>query len=45
MERYFIEVSYKGTRYSGFQIQDNALTIQSEVERALQIFYKEKIEL
>jgi tRNA pseudouridine38-40 synthase len=45
MERYFIEVSYKGTKYSGFQIQENAVTIQSELEKALQIFYKEKIDL
>ena len=24
MPRYFIEVAYKGTRYSGFQVQQNA---------------------
>ncbi|MEO6188426.1 MAG: tRNA pseudouridine synthase A, partial [Ginsengibacter sp.] len=35
MPRYFIEVSYKGTNYAGFQIQKNAVTIQSEVEIAL----------
>ncbi len=40
MSRYFIEVAYKGTNYSGFQIQKNALTIQSEIERALRIFFK-----
>lgn len=34
MGRYFIEVAYKGTAYSGFQIQQNAATIQSEVEKA-----------
>lgn len=34
MIRYFLEVSYKGTRYSGFQSQHNALTIQQEVEKA-----------
>ncbi len=45
MPRYFIEVSYKGTNYCGFQIQENAITIQSEVEKALRIFYKEKFEL
>ncbi|MBL0144842.1 MAG: tRNA pseudouridine(38-40) synthase TruA [Chitinophagaceae bacterium] len=45
MPRYFIEVAYKGTNYSGFQIQDNANTIQAEVEKALQIYYKERIEL
>ncbi|MEO9003728.1 MAG: tRNA pseudouridine(38-40) synthase TruA [Ginsengibacter sp.] len=40
MPRYFIEVSYKGTSYSGFQIQKNSVTIQSEVEKALSIFFK-----
>jgi len=43
--RYFIEVSYKGTNYSGFQIQHNANTVQAEVEKALQVFFKEKINL
>jgi tRNA pseudouridine38-40 synthase len=37
--RYFLEVSYKGTHYSGFQIQHNANTIQAEVEKALEVFY------
>jgi tRNA pseudouridine38-40 synthase len=37
MSRYFLEVAYKGTRYSGFQIQQNAPTIQSEIEKALDI--------
>lgn len=41
MPRYFIEVSYKGTDYSGFQIQKNSVTIQSEIEKALSIFFKE----
>lgn len=45
MPRYFIEVSYKGTNYSGFQVQQNANSIQAEIEKALQIFYKEKFEL
>ena len=40
MPRYFIEVSYKGTRYSGFQVQQNANTIQSELEKALEIFFR-----
>lgn len=42
MSRYFIEVSYKGTNYSGFQIQQNANTIQAEVEKALEIVLKKK---
>jgi tRNA pseudouridine38-40 synthase len=33
--RYFIRVSYKGTRYAGFQIQHKADTIQGQLERAL----------
>lgn len=45
MNRYFIEVSYMGTGYAGFQIQDNAPTIQAEVERALEVFSKIKITL
>lgn len=45
MSRYFLELSYHGKNYAGFQIQDNARTIQSEVENALEIFYKQKIDL
>lgn len=45
MPRYFIEVSYKGTHYSGFQKQQNANSIQAEVEKALHIYYKNKFEL
>ncbi|MFY7899183.1 MAG: tRNA pseudouridine(38-40) synthase TruA [Chitinophagaceae bacterium] len=45
MQRYFLEVSYKGTRYSGFQVQNNAVTIQSKVQEALQIFYKSPFQL
>ncbi len=40
MPRYFIEVFYKGTRYSGFQVQQNANSIQAEMEKALNIFFR-----
>lgn len=43
--RHFIEVAYKGTVYAGFQRQENANTIQAEVERALKIYFREDIEL
>ena len=33
--RYFIEISYKGTNYSGWQIQPNSNTIQTELNSAL----------
>ena len=45
MPRYFIEVSYKGTNYAGFQIQQNANSIQSEVSKAFKIFFKKDFEL
>jgi len=45
MHRYFLEVAYKGTNYSGFQIQHNANTIQAEVEKALAILFRQQITL
>lgn len=45
MCRYFIEVAYKGTRYSGFQVQQNALTIQSEVEQAFTTIQRQPVSL
>jgi len=33
--RYFIELSYRGTRYHGWQVQANASSVQGEVNRAL----------
>lgn len=45
MQRYFLELAYKGTKYSGFQVQENANTIQEETEKALEIFFKQKISL
>ncbi len=45
MSRYFLEVSYKGTNYSGFQTQINANSIQAEVEKAFLILQKEKVSL
>jgi tRNA pseudouridine38-40 synthase len=45
MPRYFLELAYKGTRYSGFQVQDNAITIQSEVERVLEVYLRGRVEL
>lgn len=45
MPRYFLEVAYKGTRYSGFQVQQNANTIQSEIEKAFTILHRKPIAL
>lgn len=45
MSRYFLEVMYKGTAYSGFQVQDNAATIQSFVEAALKVYLRQPVAL
>lgn len=45
MARYFLEVSYKGNNYSGFQIQQNANSIQQEVEKALGTFFRHRFVL
>ncbi|MDP4264698.1 MAG: tRNA pseudouridine(38-40) synthase TruA [Bacteroidota bacterium] len=43
MPRYFLEVFYKGSGYSGFQAQHNANTIQAEIEKAFEILQRDKI--
>ncbi|HVM89333.1 MAG TPA: tRNA pseudouridine(38-40) synthase TruA [Puia sp.] len=40
MPRYFLEVSYKGNNYSGFQKQDNANSVQEEIEKAFAVFFR-----
>jgi tRNA pseudouridine38-40 synthase len=45
MQRYFLEVSYKGANYSGFQIQENASSVQAEIEKVLTILQKKEIPL
>lgn len=42
MSRYFLEVAYRGTNYSGFQVQQNANSIQEEIEKSFQTLQKEK---
>lgn len=43
INRYFIELSYRGTKYHGWQIQENAHSVQSELNKALSILLKENI--
>jgi tRNA pseudouridine38-40 synthase len=45
MPTYFLALTYKGTRFAGFQIQDNAITIQGQVERAMAIYLRESVQL
>ena len=41
--RYFIELSYDGAPFGGWQIQDNSVTVQEVVQRALSTLLKEEI--
>jgi tRNA pseudouridine38-40 synthase len=43
MSRYFLEIAYKGTAYSGFQIQANAGSVQEQVEKAFAIFFRKEV--
>jgi len=43
--RFFIELSYKGTNYHGWQVQPNANTIQAEINKALSTILNAKIEV
>ena len=45
MTRYFLEVAYRGTAYSGFQSQENANTIQQEVEQAFRTLQRNAVVL
>ena len=41
--RYFIELSYKGTFFHGWQIQPNAISVQETLEKALSLLLRESI--
>lgn len=43
MNRYFMEVAYKGAPYAGFQVQENAVTIQSEIQQALEVYFRRQV--
>jgi len=44
-QRYFIELSFRGTEYCGWQIQPNARSVQQTIEEAMALLLKEKIRL
>ncbi|MFT4835065.1 MAG: tRNA pseudouridine38-40 synthase [Marinoscillum sp.] len=41
--RYFLDISYLGTAYHGWQIQQNANTVQAEINRALSLLLQEDL--
>jgi pseudouridylate synthase I len=42
-QRYFIELSYNGTDYHGWQVQPNAVTVQECLDRALSTYFRQPI--
>ncbi|HNR19757.1 MAG TPA: tRNA pseudouridine(38-40) synthase TruA [Bacteroidia bacterium] len=44
MHRYFLELSYNGANYSGWQIQKNAVSVQEKVNEALSAYTNSNIE-
>lgn len=43
--RYFIELSYKGTKYHGWQIQPDANSVQEEINKAISTILQEEISI
>ncbi len=43
MQRYFIELAYNGNNYNGWQIQDNAPSIQAAVNEAISVILQQNI--
>ena len=43
-QRYFIELSYNGTNFHGWQVQPNAISIQEHIDRALKVYFRQNIE-
>ena len=41
--RYFIELSYKGTKYHGWQVQPDANSVQEEINKAISTILQEEI--
>lgn len=43
MKRYFLHLAYNGTKYHGWQIQPDAISVQEELEKCLSLKLGEKI--
>jgi tRNA pseudouridine38-40 synthase len=43
--RYFVTLSYDGTRYHGWQVQPNGISVQEELQRALSLLLRQNIQV
>ncbi len=45
MCRYFIQLAYNGRNYHGWQIQPNGISIQEELQNAISLLLREKVDI
>ena len=43
MQRYFLEIMFRGNNYHGWQVQENAHSVQAEINNALKTLLKKEI--
>lgn len=43
--RYFITLSYDGTRYHGWQVQPNGISVQGELQRGLSLLFRDDVQV
>lgn len=43
LQRYFLQLSYKGTKYHGWQVQPNAMSVQEVMEKTISTLLREEI--
>lgn len=41
--RYFLKLAYNGTSFHGWQVQNNAVTVQGEIQKALSLLLRENV--
>ena len=41
--RFFVTLSYDGTRFHGWQVQPNGISVQEELQRALSLLLRQEI--
>ena len=41
--RYFITLSYDGTRFHGWQVQPNGISVQGELQHALSLLLRSEV--
>ena len=45
MNNYKLKIQYDGTNYAGWQLQENAVTVQQKIIEAIEVLTKEKVNL